>query len=194
VVSVALAGLVVPVASVVLAALAGLVVSAASVVLAAGMALQPFRPVAEVPTGNTTRNIAAGPRMETEEPRTGLGARRVAIPLATVSPTPGNRLAAKAAIYPVIVVEERAPVVQALATGRVEAEGTALEIDKFQIPAAARRTGAPLVEHLPARVAAQHDPAVRAVRPAWEAPVAEVPAAAAVGAVGAGGGRANYDH
>jgi len=72
----------------------------------------------------------------------------------------------------------------------VEAEGSALEIDKSQIPAAARRTGAPLVEHLPARVAAQRDPAVRAVRPAWEARVVE--AAEAVEAAeeaGAGGGR-----
>jgi hypothetical protein len=181
--------LVVSVVSVVLAALAGLVVSAASVVLAAGMALQPFRPVAEVPTGNTTRNIAAGPRMETEGPRTGLEARRAAIPLATAKPTPGNRLAGRAAIYPVPEAEERAraiaPVVQALATERVEAEATAWAIDKSQIPAAARRTGAPLVEHLPAQVAAQHDPVVRAVRPAWEAPVVEVP----VAAVAVGGGR-----
>jgi hypothetical protein len=174
---------------VVLAALAALVVSAALVVLAAGMALQPFRPVAEVPTGNTTRNIAAGPRMETEGPRTGLEARRAAIPLATARPTPGNRLAGRAAIYPVTEAEERAraiaPVVQALATERVEAEATAWAIDKSQIPAAARRTGAPLVEHLPAQVAAQHDPVVRAVRPAWEAPVVEVPGAAGA----AGGGR-----
>jgi hypothetical protein len=75
-------------------------------------------------------------------------------------------------------------VAQALATERVEAEETALEIDKSQIPAA-RRTGAPLVEHLPARVAAQHDPVVRAVRPVWEALVAEALGAA----VAVGGGR-----
>jgi hypothetical protein len=86
------------------------------------------------------------------------------------------------------VTEERAraiaPVAPALATERVEAEGTALEIDKFQIPAAARRTGALLVGHLPARVAAQHDPVVRAVRLAWEGLVVEAPGAA--GAVDGG--------
>ena len=46
------------------------------------------------------------------------------------------------------------------------------------------------MEHLLARVAVQHEPAVRAVLPAWEAPVAEVPAeevpAAEVVAVGGG--------
>jgi hypothetical protein len=188
----ALEVLVAPEASVALevsVALGVLVVPAVSVV-----------PEAAATDGSTTRNIEVGPRTETEGPRTGLGARRAAIPLATVRPAHGNRLAAKAAIYPVTVAEERARAIaqaaaQALAIERVEAEGTALEIDKFQIPEA-RRTGAPLVEHLPERVAVQHDPVVRAVRPAWEAPVVvEVPGAAAAGAAaGAGGGRANYDH
>src|SRR6516162_8548248 len=56
-------------------------------------------------TGSTIRNIAAGLRIRTVQPRTGLEARPAAIPSRTVKPAPGNRLAVRAAIYRAIVPE-----------------------------------------------------------------------------------------
>jgi hypothetical protein len=65
-----------------------------------------------------------------------------------------------------LVLETRPTVVPGVAIRTTEeVEGIALAIDKSRIPQA-RPTGARLVEHLPARVAAEHAPAVRVVLPA----------------------------
>src|SRR4029077_10863677 len=81
--------------------------------------------VAVVIDGNITRNIGAVPRIKTERPRTGLGARLAVIPLAIASRVRGNSLVDRAATCPAVPEEHPAWAIaaaaQVLATGRAEA-------------------------------------------------------------------------
>jgi len=124
----------------------------------------------------------AVPALETR-PTVALGA--IAVPPLETHPI----VVLGAIAVPAIETRPTAVLVLAIWTPTGEVEETALAIGKSRTPEA-RPTGAPLVEHLPG-VAAAHAPVVRAVLPAWEAPVVEVPAAVVVAA---GGGKQNHDH
>jgi hypothetical protein len=97
---------------------------------------------AETLAGSTIRNIAAALRMETEAPQTSLAVRREETRFPIGRLVHGNRLADRAEIWPAVAAEElvRATgsaemvsvtelVVQALATGLVEAERIAPEAE-----------------------------------------------------------------
>jgi hypothetical protein len=78
-----------------------------SVELVAGIA-RPRCPlvVADAATGNTIQPIAAGPLIETEQPRTDLEAPRAAIPSPTDRPVPGNKLEGRVAIFRATAADE----------------------------------------------------------------------------------------
>lgn len=146
----------------------------------------------EIPIGGTIRNIAAAPRMETEERRTGSVVRHVETLCLIVRPVPGNRLADRAEICLAIGPAERVLVTelvaQGLATERAGAERIGSEAGMCR--AAVAETEMPL-EEVPGAQRVTTDraraPAAAAVLRAWDLEEVEV-VAAGVG-VGKGLGR-----
>ena len=151
--------------------------------------------VAGTLVGSTIRNIAAALRMETAAPRTSLAVRREETRFPIGRLVHGNRLADRAEIWPAVVAGELARatgsaemvlvtelVVQALATGLVEAERIAPEAGTSR--EAAAETATPLgVAPEARRVTTDRAraPAAAAVRRAWDLEEAVVAVVVAAG-------------
>src|SRR3954462_1953023 len=163
--------------------------------LAAGIGLRrcPLA-VGTATDGSTIQNIAVGLLIVTVQPRTVSEGLRAAIHFPTAKRAPGNSLAGRAAIWPALVEEETdsvvAPEEPELAIEQLAEELAIEQLAEELIaqeagisPAAVAEIAMPSAAGAKDTAARVRAPLAAAARRVW-GPVAEVPAAVAVGAEG----------